>query len=651
MILDKADIGNLVAQARQGHEESLSQLSSMAEPRIRAYIHRVTLDPELTDDLVQETLLLMVKSLASLKKKESFWPWLYRIALRVIQTHYRKSSRQPAFNMSAIDDQFLDYQPAPAEAEGVDRLIEKELARKVFVSMGQLKEHYRAAIALRCFDNLSYEEVGEALGCTGLTARMLFFRAKKALQRRLARQGIRKASFILALGLFGRLTAPAEAAGTGLVGGGVASGSLAAGVGGSILVVLTSKITMVVTSVAAVIIGGWAITRPTSWFPLSLSMPSRANVISCRFTEQSQHRGSNVPRSLSKGAYEQWLYFPDGVDGPMLSRMQRWTADEKGKLCAWLQDEYADYYYESGTNTIYNLNYNLFRGGLRVRQLPCDPPEMKTFINKIEGGATGVEWHIDCLRGMPISRIDHRFVDVPDYKTTYEYNTLTADDFIYGWGDNVPVKDHRDAMHKRGWMHYTITGDWNGHTIEAEGFAPIYYANYCRHRPWLKVAVDGKLRYLDTPQGALALDEAGKLKTSYASSAFFAGLGRPWSGLHVVDTVRRDGALRQCPFLTTFDDNYTVAAIIISAKDSRLGECELIYDINLDNDLIEELHLRTADAKGSRECGRLTFTYIDVNPTQAKVEPPAPPALPKDIVPSRRLQASPGPAWLLDMAI
>ncbi len=648
MILEDEGIYELVAQAWQGHEESLSELSRMAEPRVRAYIHRVTLDPDLTDDLTQETLLSMVKSLASLKKKESFWPWLYRIALRAIQTHYRRSSRQTIINMSGIDEKFMDYQPAPVEKSGVDRLIEKELSNKVFVAMGQLKEHYRAVIALRCLENLSYDEVGEALGCSGLSARMLFFRARRLLQRRLTRQGIHKAAFVMALGLFGRLTAPSEAAVSvgGMGGLGVSHAAVTTGTtgaGGTVLWLLTSKTTIVVTGLAALIAAVAVVTRPTSWLPLSLSMPSRGSVTSCHFIEQSQHRGSKVPRSLSKGAYEQWLYFPEGVEGPMLSRMQRWTANEKTALCAWLQDDNADYYYASYNNTVHSLNYNLYRGGLKVNCLPCDPPQLREFIEQIEGGVTGIDWHIDCRRRMPISRIDRRFVDVPDYKTTYEYNTLRADDFIYKWGDDVSVKDHRDAMHKRGWMHYTMTGDWNGHRIEGEGFAPIHYAMYRQQRPWLKVSIDGVLRYLDTPQGALVFDASGKPAASYVGGVFFAGLGRPWSGLHVVDTVRRDGALRQWPFLTTFDEDYTAATIILNAHDDKLGECELIYDINLDNDLIKEMLLQTVSNKSCRTCGHLVFTYNEG-------ELPDAPVIPGNASSAVRAGETCGPTWLIDLA-
>ena len=70
----------LVGRARLGDQESMEQLAKLAEPRLRAYIYRTTLNDQLTGDMVQETLLEMIKSLNCLEKVESFWPWLFKTA-------------------------------------------------------------------------------------------------------------------------------------------------------------------------------------------------------------------------------------------------------------------------------------------------------------------------------------------------------------------------------------------------------------------------------------------------------------------------------------------------------------------------------------------------------------------------------------------
>ena len=84
-----------VGQARQGSEESVSWLTRQAQGKIRAYIYRVTLDDDLSDDLTQETLLQMIKSIRNLNEQENFWPWLYRIEIVPRQAADRDSNSDP----------------------------------------------------------------------------------------------------------------------------------------------------------------------------------------------------------------------------------------------------------------------------------------------------------------------------------------------------------------------------------------------------------------------------------------------------------------------------------------------------------------------------------------------------------------------------
>ena len=47
----------LVGRAQRGQRDDMSLLAHSAAPRVRAYVYRVTLDHDLTEDLSQEALL------------------------------------------------------------------------------------------------------------------------------------------------------------------------------------------------------------------------------------------------------------------------------------------------------------------------------------------------------------------------------------------------------------------------------------------------------------------------------------------------------------------------------------------------------------------------------------------------------------------
>ncbi|HEC01916.1 MAG TPA: RNA polymerase sigma factor, partial [Phycisphaerales bacterium] len=211
MIEEKACI-KLVRLAQQGHENCMSRLAEEAEGRLRAYIYRVTLDHDLTQDLSQEALLQMVKSLKSLKKAERFWPWLYRIAQSKIQQHYKTKQKKTAITESALYEDFLAQRCDGRQEDGFGQLARKELSRKVMSAMQRMQQNYRAVLSLRCLEQLSYADIGVAMECSEVTARVLFFRARQALKRQLSQQGLSKGFLLTSLGLFGKLTTPAEAA-------------------------------------------------------------------------------------------------------------------------------------------------------------------------------------------------------------------------------------------------------------------------------------------------------------------------------------------------------------------------------------------------------------------------------------------------------
>jgi RNA polymerase sigma-70 factor (ECF subfamily) len=141
----------------------MSRLAEEAEGRLRAYIYRVTLDHDLTQDLSQEALLQMVKSLRDLKRAERFWPWLYRIAQSKIQQHYKTRHRKAAISESAIYEDYFSNHGGGRQKDGLGQLVQKELSKKVMSAMQQMQQQYRAVLSLRCLEQLSYADIGTAM--------------------------------------------------------------------------------------------------------------------------------------------------------------------------------------------------------------------------------------------------------------------------------------------------------------------------------------------------------------------------------------------------------------------------------------------------------------------------------------------------------
>ena len=127
---------------RQGVEATI--------PALRRYARALTRDPEIADDLVQDTLVRALRS-EHLFHGGDVRSWLYTILTNLNRNRLRSLARRPA--LSPIEDNDAPDQAGP-EAGGRD--IERALAT--------LAEDQRAALLLVVLEGLTYREVAEVQG-------------------------------------------------------------------------------------------------------------------------------------------------------------------------------------------------------------------------------------------------------------------------------------------------------------------------------------------------------------------------------------------------------------------------------------------------------------------------------------------------------
>lgn len=642
----------LVREAIAGQREALSALAEIAQNRVRSYARRVLLDPEATDEITSDTMVAMLSSLPQLKDPARFWGWLFTIATNRVRQTFRRRNPRPA-SLNVLHEAGGD--PPSREPEGLGRLEREELAERTREAMGDLEVRYRMVLALRFYEDLPHSAISTALGCSEMTARVTFLRAKRALVRALRRRGIQAGAVgPAACGLLGArvteadvLVAALKAFGDATSGAAQASSiSVAAVREGVTGTILTGK--MIGAAAAAIVaLLAW------SFFSDLKPVPHLAQVRGIHFTELALSTASTnlpFPGTCSQGAYEQWFHFPQGVDGPLLYRSQRWDPWRKERLCWWVQSDEANYYVFAGKR-VHIQNARSFGGGMRVATLPTDPPEFVDFIRQTEratpagaknaaAGSTtrpAIEYTRDPKTGFLATRVDHRFPELGDFESRYEYDRQSPELFTAPAG--LRVIDERDEMHRRGWTWFRIHGEINGRKVSGAGCVPLVYAALAGHPPWLHLRVEGDSEIVDTPTGAcLTLTRgAAPIQIRYPSGSFLAGLSRPWIGFHSIDLVRRDAAQRRIRFETWMLD--ALPAAVVRLIDTRRGAAvSASFRVNMERDLIDQVLLVSTGAPA----GTLHFDYLNaVTGLDAEFATPALPAT----IRGQRETAAPGPLW------
>ncbi|MBN2063639.1 MAG: sigma-70 family RNA polymerase sigma factor, partial [Sedimentisphaerales bacterium] len=201
-------LDDLIGRAMEGNLIARNELTAQVSPRLRSYIYRSVLDDNATDDILQETVIAVFNSITSLKKIDAFWCWLFRIASNQVMNYFRAQSK----NKRHLSFQDILIEKAATGVDPEGRLMNAELGDSVRQAISQLPARQRQAVSLRCYEQLSFKEIGSILEITEPHARVQFHRALETLRLALGKQGFGKASLLLALAFFGKITAPAQAA-------------------------------------------------------------------------------------------------------------------------------------------------------------------------------------------------------------------------------------------------------------------------------------------------------------------------------------------------------------------------------------------------------------------------------------------------------
>ncbi|MHC4482071.1 MAG: hypothetical protein ACYSW4_00840, partial [Planctomycetota bacterium] len=428
--------------------------------------------------------------------------------------------------------------------------------------------------------------IAELMGCSELGVRVLFCRAKRALQKELSRKGFGRGFLLTALVLFGKMTAPSEAAAAQMS---VTAAGTKVGVAAALLGMAASKTAVVSLTTAGVLAVGAIVA--TSGPDETMGVPGEKPTASSPVIGQANR---------ARGAVEEcWYYFPESADGPVMMRTMKLNSRGGRFYCAWRQNEEANYRFNKRKNTIYIENWRMWQRDLTVRRLPTDEPELRDFLSRLEGRNEDMEYVAGAGDGLLV--IARWGVNGNQSRIVHHHHILDEEYFRYDWPAGIKTVDNRDLMHKRGWTYFTAVGQINGERVSGAGRIPFVYAAGEEYAPWLRLEVGDGLTFVDTSTEALIYDGRGIVVTSYPGGSFFKGLGRPWMGLHTIDTVRRDAAEQQVWFQTKYKQKEKRAEVVIT-----YGEGKLIYTINMEMDVIEKITFAMSDGKK----GELRFSYL-----------------------------------------
>ena len=164
----------LILRCQLRDPQAFAELIDRYQKPVRYFIARLVGNPDLADEISQETWLTVVSKIHTLRSAATFSVWLYRIARNKVYQELRrkKVTIELDENLEVSDDT-------------VDDLDAFEDAAKLHRCLERLKPLHKEVLLLRFLEEMSYEQIADVLDCNIGTVRSRVFNAKLALKKEL----------------------------------------------------------------------------------------------------------------------------------------------------------------------------------------------------------------------------------------------------------------------------------------------------------------------------------------------------------------------------------------------------------------------------------------------------------------------------------
>ncbi len=161
----------LLGQYLAGDQSAISQLLDRHSRRVRDYIRMMVKDRDLADDILQDTLIKVVRVIDEGRYVDSgkFLSWVLRIAHNQVIDHFRREKQQKQLTEADAGYDVLGTLRF-AEPTIEDRMVSEQIATDLRNLVEELPAEQREVVKMRYYANLTFKEIAEATDVSVNTA-------------------------------------------------------------------------------------------------------------------------------------------------------------------------------------------------------------------------------------------------------------------------------------------------------------------------------------------------------------------------------------------------------------------------------------------------------------------------------------------------
>ncbi|MBL8059740.1 MAG: sigma-70 family RNA polymerase sigma factor [Chthonomonas sp.] len=180
----------LIERTKEGDRTAFNDLIYRYERRAYQYAYRLTSSSEEASDIVSDAFLRVFNAIHNFKGQSAFTTWLYRIITNCYLDSRKKERNRPTISLDnavATDEGEFERQVEDSGATPDEEVEKFERERLVQRALLRIPDYQRAMLVMYHVENLSYEEIAEALDLPIGTVKSRLNRARLSLRDQLAK--------------------------------------------------------------------------------------------------------------------------------------------------------------------------------------------------------------------------------------------------------------------------------------------------------------------------------------------------------------------------------------------------------------------------------------------------------------------------------
>jgi RNA polymerase sigma-70 factor (ECF subfamily) len=176
----------LVRRLRAGDGSAYAELHERYDRRMVALARSHGASRAVAQEVVQETWTAVVRNIHSFRGQSSLKTWIFRILINAVNAQVRRERRSLPLSETAENVFELGHARRTAALPADEHVVLRETIGRVRVAIESLSATQRDVITLRDVHGWSADEVCRHLGLSAGNQRVLLYRARAHVRRRLA---------------------------------------------------------------------------------------------------------------------------------------------------------------------------------------------------------------------------------------------------------------------------------------------------------------------------------------------------------------------------------------------------------------------------------------------------------------------------------